>query len=97
MRELQLCAYKYIFILIHYYIESENIYFLNDQVLIFIVQSQGKKKDAWRIRYWQVVKSDFRPQLILVPRVQFGALRGVLKTRVGFSGGTTQNPTYRTM
>lgn len=44
MRELQLCAYKYIFILIHYYIESENIYFLNDQVLISIVQSQGKKK-----------------------------------------------------
>ena len=29
------------------------------------------------------------------PDAQFGSLNGVLRTRVGYAGGTTQNPTYR--
>lgn len=31
------------------------------------------------------------------PEARFGSLPGVLRTRVGFSGGTTPNPTYRRM
>jgi peptide-methionine (S)-S-oxide reductase len=31
------------------------------------------------------------------PEARFGSLPGVLRTRVGFSGGTTQSPTYRQM
>lgn len=27
----------------------------------------------------------------------FGATKGVLRTTVGYSGGTTENPTYKTM
>ncbi|MDN7245033.1 peptide-methionine (S)-S-oxide reductase MsrA [Planococcus shenhongbingii] len=31
------------------------------------------------------------------PEARFGSLPGVLRTRVGFSGGTTPNPAYRNM
>jgi len=31
------------------------------------------------------------------PEAQFGCVPGVVRTRVGFSGGTTPNPTYRTI
>ncbi len=30
-------------------------------------------------------------------KAQFGCVRGVLHTRVGFSGGSTPSPTYRTI
>ncbi len=31
------------------------------------------------------------------PEARFGSIPGVLRTRVGFAGGTTKNPTYRNM
>lgn len=31
------------------------------------------------------------------PEARFGGIPGVLRTRVGFAGGTTENPTYRKM
>lgn len=31
------------------------------------------------------------------PEARFGSLPGVMKTRVGYAGGTTMNPTYRNM
>ncbi|WP_025783891.1 peptide-methionine (S)-S-oxide reductase MsrA [Sporosarcina sp. D27] len=31
------------------------------------------------------------------PEARFGGIPGVLRTRVGYAGGTTQNPTYRKM
>lgn len=31
------------------------------------------------------------------PEARFGSLQGVLKTRVGYAGGTIENPTYRKM
>ena len=31
------------------------------------------------------------------PEARFGHLRGVIRTRVGYSGGTTSNPTYHEM
>ncbi|MDN7242027.1 peptide-methionine (S)-S-oxide reductase [Planococcus sp. N028] len=31
------------------------------------------------------------------PETRFGSLPGVIRTRVGFAGGTSPNPTYRTM
>lgn len=31
------------------------------------------------------------------PEARFGSLKGVVRTRVGFSGGTTGSPTYRSM
>jgi peptide-methionine (S)-S-oxide reductase len=31
------------------------------------------------------------------PESRFGSLPGVMRTRVGFAGGTTENPTYRKM
>lgn len=31
------------------------------------------------------------------PESRFGAVRGVINTRVGYAGGTTENPTYRTI
>lgn len=31
------------------------------------------------------------------PEARFGGIQGVLRTRVGYAGGTTENPTYRQM
>ncbi|MGI2327993.1 peptide-methionine (S)-S-oxide reductase MsrA [Planococcus sp. YIM B11945] len=31
------------------------------------------------------------------PEAHFGSLPGIMRTRVGFAGGTTENPTYRQM
>lgn len=31
------------------------------------------------------------------PEARFGSLAGVIRTRVGYTGGTTENPTYKTM
>lgn len=31
------------------------------------------------------------------PEARFGSLPGVIRTRVGYTGGTTKNPTYKTM
>lgn len=42
-------------------------------------------------------KATFSMACFWAPDSLFGVQKGVIRTRVGYAGGTTENPTYRNM
>ena len=42
-------------------------------------------------------KATFAMSWFWFPEAQFGTVPGVIRTRVGYAGGTSKNPTYRNM
>lgn len=62
-----------------------------NQLSIEVVESELKEKSE------EGQTATFGMGCFWGPEARFGSLAGVLATRVGYAGGTTENPTYRQM